>query len=380
MAASQARLFRPVSRLTLYVAFAMTGVVTNLLGPILPSLEQRWQLNDQRAGELFILQFAFSTLAAIFAGRNPRLTAPLGMLLAASGVLLLAEGGQQTGRFAVGLYGAGLGLAITSMNLLVAGESDVARKSSEIAWMNLIWVIGAVAFPALYSVLPRAGFKGLLIGIASVAAVAGAAVAVLFPAQRRERPSGSGPPEFHVQSLLFAMFFFLYVGAEVGIAGWLPTYVDRQQHSLTGSAAVAVFWGAVLAGRLVLPMLYGTYRHRRMLFTFLFLSLAASIALPWAKTPATVLLVSTAAGLGLAPLFPLNLAVFAHSFPDHRNSGWVLACAGLGAAALPAIMGIVSTRNGSLRVALIVPVLALTALLAIASSYREPQAAGVSPS
>jgi FHS family glucose/mannose:H+ symporter-like MFS transporter len=51
--------------------------------------------------------------------------------------------------------------------------------------------------------------------------------------------------------------------------------------------------------------------------------------------------------------------------PTARQAGIVLAVSGLGAAALPWIMGVVSTRTGSLQLALALPFAAAAALLAM---------------
>src|SRR4051812_33904941 len=118
----QGLLLDAVPRSALYLAFALTGAVTNLLGPMLPDLERQWKMDHRQSGELFTLQFAFSTLTSIFATRNKRIAAPLGMALVGSGVMLLGHSNLQQARIAVMLYGAGLGLAITSINLLVAVE------------------------------------------------------------------------------------------------------------------------------------------------------------------------------------------------------------------------------------------------------------------
>ena len=42
----------------LYAGFALTGVVTTMLGPLLPTLISAWSIDDARAGGLFTAQFA----------------------------------------------------------------------------------------------------------------------------------------------------------------------------------------------------------------------------------------------------------------------------------------------------------------------------------
>src|ERR1019366_1986133 len=39
------------------IAFLPTGILTTLLGPMLPILIARWGMNDTQAGNLFLVQF-----------------------------------------------------------------------------------------------------------------------------------------------------------------------------------------------------------------------------------------------------------------------------------------------------------------------------------
>ena len=70
-------------------------------------------------------------------------------------------------------------------------------------------------------------------------------------------------------------------------------------------------------------------------------------------------------GLSLAPFFPATWALLMAQGPTARQAGIVLAVSGLGAAALPWMMGVVSTRTGSLQVALALPLAAAAMLLAM---------------
>ena len=368
---NQRLLFRAVPRAALYLAFAITGAVTNLLGPMLPELERQWRMDHRQSGELFTLQFAFSTLTSIIASRNLRFAAPLGMVLIGCGVFLLSHSDLQLAKAAVILFGAGLGFSITSINLLVAFESAPERTSFEVALLNFIWVAGAIGFALAYSYIPGMPWKGLLAGLASLAILSGVTLAATLRMLPRTSTPSQVAPGFNPLSLLFALFFFLYVGVEVGLSGWLPLHVSRVTQSSMGATAVAIFWGAMLTGRLLTTVFVRYFPRRMYLFLSLGTALLATLMLAYSHSAATLLFAAGIAGAGMSALFPLNLAWFAFSLPGHR-SGWVLACGGLGAALLPALMGAVSTHNDSIRVGLVVPMVAVTLLMVIASFYREP--------
>ena len=98
-----------------HAAFIPTGIVTVLLGPVLPSLSARWALTDAQAGELFTAQFLASTIGVASSGALvPRLgykvVIVLGLIFMAIGVGALPIGSRLMGTAAVACYGVGLGL------------------------------------------------------------------------------------------------------------------------------------------------------------------------------------------------------------------------------------------------------------------------------
>src|ERR1700675_3151362 len=99
------------------LAFLPTGILTTILGPMLPILIVRWSLNDTQAGNLFLVQFLASlagvqlsgVLLARFGYRPAFLS---GLLLMAGGVATIYLGSLWLGLVSVATYGLGLGLII----------------------------------------------------------------------------------------------------------------------------------------------------------------------------------------------------------------------------------------------------------------------------
>src|SRR5579864_1279796 len=80
-----------------HAAFIPTGIVTVLLGPVLPLLSARWSLSDAQAGEFFTAEFLASTLGVVLSGALvPRLgyksVIVLGLIFMAAGVGVLPMG------------------------------------------------------------------------------------------------------------------------------------------------------------------------------------------------------------------------------------------------------------------------------------------------
>ena len=106
-------------------SFVPIGIVTVLLGPILPRLKEEWFLNDSQAGFLITVQYLAATLGVGFSGwqiarRGYRFVIKAGLLLVAAGVALLLVDSKVFGMAGIATYGIGLGFAIPASNLLVA--------------------------------------------------------------------------------------------------------------------------------------------------------------------------------------------------------------------------------------------------------------------
>ena len=120
-----------------HVGFVLSGVVTTLLGPLLPALAVRWSLNDIQAGYLFTAQ-SIGTLAGVSVG-GP-ITRRIGWLrglgigfvLMSSGLAALGVSSWFWGLTAVSLNGIALGIVLPATNLLVAGVNPARRAESPV--------------------------------------------------------------------------------------------------------------------------------------------------------------------------------------------------------------------------------------------------------
>jgi fucose permease len=139
------------------------------------------------------------------------------------------------------------------------------------------------------------------------------------------------------------------------------------------AAASSLFWGGFLAARGLAPLVLLKVRPGRLLQAALVAALAVATLLVCARS-ATALSASTLLlGLGLAPVFPLALAIFQDRARLSSDSRFVLALSGFGGAVLPWVVGQVSARAGSLRMGLaVIPatLLVMTAMLPLLGVSR----------
>src|SRR5260221_3623499 len=97
-----------------YITFVVIGVMTTMLGPLLPLLAKQWDLQPATAGALFSWQFGGATVGTLLAAtqvrrRSSRTLTTVGLLCCATGTAAMAMLPWPQLVIAVGLYGIGLG-------------------------------------------------------------------------------------------------------------------------------------------------------------------------------------------------------------------------------------------------------------------------------
>ena len=256
----------------IHAAFAAAGIVTVLLGPILPILIIRWSLSDERAGLFFTTQFCGQFAGALSTGvliplrkRGYRLTFAIGFALIAFGVVALGIGDSRAGLLGTGLYGYGLGLALSGGNLWVA-EVFPQRRATAVSILNVTWTIGAIVCGPL--VMLAEGLHVLakfLVGVALFHVICALLIGLweiepLEPMAVADGidQGGAAPPRNRLigaSALSLGALFFLYVGTEDAVGGWVAAYANRVESISAVMAALtpAFFWCGLAAGRALAP-------------------------------------------------------------------------------------------------------------------------------
>jgi FHS family glucose/mannose:H+ symporter-like MFS transporter len=375
-----------VAFIVLHGGFVVTGIVTTLLGPLLPILISRWSLSDQRAGLFFTAQFCGSMVGVFTIGpllkRGYRYTFVCGFGLIAAGVAGLNLGSHIANLAAAAVFGCGLGQTLSSANLWVA-EIAKARRVAALSILNLMWGIGAIASSPFVMLAQRHVVTSwLLYAIAACSALTALVLAGmnLEPGTRSKEEDVQKPAlveNISVRSTLsLAALFFLYVGSENSVAGWVASLTKRMNSDSGDVWALApmFFWGGLLAGRALVPMVPLRRTERTLLASGLILAAAGICFLVRAETFASVAVCVTAEGLGLAAIYPILVAWLVKAFGERsRRIGAVMfALAGMGGATLPWLVGITSTRTGSLRAGLLIPLAGCIAMFGLTALMIEP--------
>jgi fucose permease len=135
-------------------------------------------------------------------------------------------------------------------------------------------------------------------------------------------------------AILFALLLFFQFGNEWSIAGWLPVLlIDRL--GLSPSTAVtllALYWGALMAGRFIAAKLLRGVRHGKLLGVSAFCALFGCTALLAAGSRFGVVMGLLLTGAGFSAIYPLVAERIARRFsyyhPGYFNGIFTFALTG----------------------------------------------------
>jgi FHS family glucose/mannose:H+ symporter-like MFS transporter len=367
----------------MHYGLVLAGLGTALLGPILPLLARQWAMQDSQTGLLMMAKFCGAFLGGVSVSGRLRRSMLVGLTAGTVGFGMFSLAPTMSVG-CVGLFvgGFGLGQMITSINIL-AGRRFTAQRGSALSMLNFSFSLGAMLSALLAAwLLPKFALRGLLKCFAAMFLLGATGLLLQMRDEAGGLSSASISEEFAVSAedvpavgiggrayLYFAGLLFLYGGLETCLSGWLTTFALRygDKTLVVSEYTTLLLWMSLTVGRVGAAAVMLRVGERTVQRWGLALAAAFTAGLAMAHSAATIAGFAVLLGLSLAPFFPATFALLMAERPAARQAGIVLAVSGLGAAALPWLMGVVSTRTGSLQVALALPFAAAVALLAMAS-------------
>ncbi|HYA61920.1 MAG TPA: MFS transporter [Candidatus Sulfotelmatobacter sp.] len=355
----------------LHVGFIATGIVTTLIGNVLPSFIRHWSLRDSQAGFLIAAQFTGSLLGTLLTSvLLPRYgfarVLGAGFFAFAMGFVFLGVGPWLLAAVCVFVYGFGYGLANPATNL--RGTQLPSRNmASTVSLLNFSWTVGAVSCPFVVAqLLPAIGIRGIALCLVVVSLIIAACHFfrhAASPEPRSERSTHSLSEWMQrlgqAPSVSLFLIFFLYVGTEVGIGSWVAT----QERRLGGTSVMVLFlapsffYGFLLLGRSVSTLLLRRVSTISLSLAGLVSVSFGAVVITLAQRQGWLYAGAAVAGLGCAPQYPIFVTWMAQTF--RKNATWLSAlffgAAGAGGAVLPWLMGILAARTHSLRLGFLLP-------------------------
>lgn len=350
---------RSPSPAVFYAIFFLSGVSVMVLSVLLPQLA----VADSAAANMVAAQFVGQLLGPFAMLRSTRLSLVLGLMLSSVAAAALAWV-MLPPLWLLLFYGLGMGITMTATNLLAGEEARPEQRASRIEMLNAFWPLGAACASFCVGLVRRPGAVYWLIAAATSVGL----VAVLLhrrvasDGEAKEEVSSEGSFAHLVRLSLLAL---LAVGLESSLSNWSPTFSARVAGGQRAAGiASTLFWVGILSGRTVASFLLKRIRWSTFALGCTALSIGATAALAASSGRLVYCLIFVAA-LGAAPIYPVIIARCLHL----RGRSVVFVSAGVGSAALPWVIGTLSTHVGSLRWSLLVSTVA--ALLLFGALLRE---------
>jgi fucose permease len=304
-----------------YVAFVALGLINASLGPTLPGLAENTRTQLSEIGFLFTARSLGYLIGSVIGGRlYDRVPGHkiMGLMIIGMTIMMgLAPLLPQLWLLTIALLllGAAEGSVDVGGNtLLVWVHRD--KVGPYMNGLHFFFGIGAFLSPIVVaqSLLRGGGVLGAYWALALlVLPVAFWLLRAPSPAvQTTNTADPSNGRVNHRLVFLIALFFFLYVGAEIGFGGWIFTYILRTNLAGEGMAAYlnAGFWGAFTMGRLLAIPIAARLRPRSILASDLVGALfSIGIIILWPTSLAATWVGAIGLGLSLASVFPTTLSL-----------------------------------------------------------------------
>jgi MFS transporter, FHS family, L-fucose permease len=392
----------------MFLSYFSFGMITNVIGVIIPELIKQYELSLFAAGSLafsfFLAYGVFSIPAGLLMdrfGAKPLVMAGVSLMTVGCFVISVAHNYPTilAMTFAVGV---GVTILQTAGNPLIQHLDRADNYHRNLTLTIGFCGIGAFLGPFMLALIRGSGrsWQALYICfavlcVALLVAVAASKFPELGGSSDRFRFSAISKLLRNPLILFYSIGVFCYVAAEVGTASWIVSFFERV-HGIIGDAAkldstgtfakffptlpalvVALFWGAQGGGRLLSGAVLNRFGSRRILRVYAFLACASVVLADFA--PVRVAAVAfIACGFFTSVLITLIISGTINSFADnHGTISGLLCTAIVGGAVLPPVVGWAGDRFG-MHVAMLIPALAFAYvfLLSVFGSARYEEAHG----
>ncbi len=344
------------------VAFVSLGLPDAVLGVAWPSVRRTFGVPLDRLGLLLFATMAGYLTSSFLSGAIVRRLGVGGLLVASSAVVVASAVGYAISPLwiFVVLSGVPAGLGAGAIDASINAYAAARFPPGRVAWLHACWGIGATLGPLLMTGVLAAGLSWRFGYV--VLAVVLSCLGLGFYATRRlwemggatpgpTAPASLGESLRHGRVQANIALFFLYTGLESTAGQWgYSLFTEGRGVTPTwAGVGVGAYWASLTLGRLVSGAL--AHRHAPALL------LRGGVAL----VPLGALLVASSrdpllgfAGLALigfvgGPIFPLLIS----GTPERTGGGhadnavgFQVAAACLGAAALPALAGVLARAYG----------------------------------
>ena len=246
-----------------------------------------------------------------------------------------------------------MGLIDGSINAYVALHRDARTMNLVHAFFGIGATVGPIMIASLLArgLSWRAGYFALAELVQALLIVVALTVVREWPSVADEDDVEARPRAgFGASVATLLGLFVLYVGIEVAAGQWAFSVLteSRGMGEFAAGVWVAVYWGALTGGRLILGAIGHRVRPRTVLHASMVGSIVGSLGF-WLDPAGLGEIGLTLLGLSLAGVFPILVALTPSWVGEDRAPiviGYQIAAAAAGGASIPWLGGVLVNRGG----------------------------------
>lgn len=358
---------------TAYFAFFCSGMMSNILGSILPYIREDYNFDYAFLGTLSSISQIGNLSAVWVSGFLPYLigrknsTLIMGSGIVTGMIIMAISGNPIFLLLAFLLVGIGRGTMSNITNVVVGQYAT--NKTAGLNLLHATFAIGAIISPSIIAATRKNMWRVPPLFIAFLMAIA---LFLLYKSKLsnkrevKEKDESTIPLAFSFWLNTFIMFFYLCT--EASLMNWMVSYFKDSNifSPQLSNMMSALMWVTMLIGRLLCAYL-GSRMNKSILILILgsMLTLFYSIMV-FSSSPVIILISILGIGLSMSGIYPTTLSTHDKKYNQSTiATGTCIAVATFGAIIMPIIIGNVSSIYGieSGMKTIFIPLLCLLSLM-----------------
>ncbi len=338
-----------------YLAFFCSGMMTNVLGAILPYMGENYGFSYAFRGTLSSINQMGNLLAVWLSGFLPFMigrknsTLLLGSGIVIGLVIMALTGNPLFVALAFILVGLGRGTMSNITNVIVGQYT--ANKSAGLNLLHATFAVGAVASPFIVAFLGSDKWRWPVLAIALMMVVS---LVLLATSKLENKKSVKAKDESAIPTSfdfwLNTAILFFYLCCEASLMNWLVTYFrDSGIFNVAISTIMSsLLWLMILLGRLICAYLSSRIRNKSYLILLMGLMVTGFFILMLTATkPAFIMVGVLGTGFSMSGIYPTTLSTQAKKYNKSTiATGTCIASATLGSIIMPGVIGTVAEGHG----------------------------------
>lgn len=341
---------------TIYFAIFTSGVMTVMLGTLLPYIRDENALSYAQSGLLLSAHQLGSLCAALAVGvlscviGRKKSTLLMGVGIAVGLFLITITRSPWLLAAAFALTGIGRGTMTNICNVVAADVSG--NRTGALNLLHAAFAIGALLSPVIVYVFTGLSDSGWKLSALSAVFLAVIAWILIMRSKLSNAPGQkeNGGAYSFLRSVSFwanTAILFFYICAEASIMGWFVIYFEDTGVLPSGAAKLtpALLWLMMLVGRLSCAAISSRVDKNKLLLVLSLGFSACFAGMLFSRSVAACLLFLLGIGLSMAGIYPTTLSAIRGRMSTVAT-GFMIAIASVGGILMPGIVGAVADAYG----------------------------------